>query len=161
MPDRIDRKSELVPAAVVARLVARVRALVEARDGGNVSAAARRTGVKQPQLSKLLAGKVDSPTIDTVVLLARGYGVSFDDLLGAPAAEERVPPAFVAAVADVRRAVEAAAASVSALERKAAAFRAPPAGVVRDAEEGEMITEAKGTRLKGAPAAPTATRRRA
>lgn len=114
------RKRGAASGPVGPRFVARLRSLIAERDGGNMSAAARRTHVPQPQLSRILSGDIKSPTIDTVAQIARGYGVSVDDLLGT-AGDATVPPVALATAAAVRRALETAIEAVAQLERDAAA----------------------------------------
>jgi transcriptional regulator with XRE-family HTH domain len=58
----------------------RVRRLIEERDAGNKSAAARRCGINQPAMSRLANGAT-SPDLDTVRAIAQGYGVSLDWLV--------------------------------------------------------------------------------
>jgi hypothetical protein len=69
----------------------RLSALIQQHDAGNLSAAARRTGISYPVLHALVAGKNPNPKLETVVKLAKSYRVSLDWLVGLDAPEERDP----------------------------------------------------------------------
>ncbi len=60
----------------------RLSALIQQHDAGNLSAAARRTGISYPVLHALVAGKNPNPKLETVVKLAKSYHVSLDWLVG-------------------------------------------------------------------------------
>lgn len=62
-------------------LAARVSALIEERDQGNVAAAARRVGVPYATLYALATNRRSNPSRETLELLAEAYGVTVDYLL--------------------------------------------------------------------------------
>lgn len=69
-------------SALVARLARNLGRLIELYDDGNLNAAARRIGVPQPTLYKIVSGERQSPSLGTVARLARGYRLTVSELIG-------------------------------------------------------------------------------
>jgi hypothetical protein len=79
---------------------ARVRGLIERRDGGNRAIAAIRLGIKPDLLDGLLSGDWRQFSLDALVAVIRAHGVTIDWLLGSTGGSWQPPvqgsPAFSA-----------------------------------------------------------------
>jgi hypothetical protein len=70
---------------LASNLSARFEELIERHDGGDHETAARRLGIAPDRLAGLLSGDWRRFSLDALAALVRGYSVSFDSLLAAPA----------------------------------------------------------------------------
>jgi transcriptional regulator with XRE-family HTH domain len=65
------------------RLAENLAALIAQRHE-SPTAAARRLGIPQPTMSRLLARQMPKPGVEVVAQIAAGYGVSIETLIGEP-----------------------------------------------------------------------------
>ena len=65
----------MTEAIVPEELAERVRDLVERRDAGDVTRAARRIGARESDLRAILAGESSRPSIAALSAIVRGYDV--------------------------------------------------------------------------------------
>jgi hypothetical protein len=83
----------MTEAIVPEELAARVRALIDRHDGGEVAQAARRIGTRECDLRAIVNGDSNHPSLAALSAIVRGYDVDCWWLIsGEPQAGSTLPP---------------------------------------------------------------------